>query len=72
VWAIRFPISAEYEAIQLYMQLDESIDEELSRKVLLISPTKSGSTPANFCSSCGIWTRKRRSSARRDTRKWKR
>jgi rubrerythrin len=35
VRAIRFSISAEYEAIQLYMQLAESIDDELSRKVLV-------------------------------------
>ena len=32
--AIRYNIAAEYEAIQLYMQLAESIDDELSRKVL--------------------------------------
>ena len=35
VRAIRFSISAEYEAIQLYMQLAESIDDELSKKVLV-------------------------------------
>jgi rubrerythrin len=32
--AIRFMISAEYEAIQLYMQLAESIDNELAIDVL--------------------------------------
>jgi len=32
--AIRFMIAAEYEAIQLYMQLAESIDNELAREVL--------------------------------------
>ena len=32
--AIRFMIAAEYEAIQLYMQLAESIDDELAAKVL--------------------------------------
>ncbi len=35
VRAIRFMISAEYEAVQLYMQLAESIDDELSRDVLV-------------------------------------
>jgi rubrerythrin len=32
--AIRYSIAAEYEAIQLYMQLAESIDDELSAEVL--------------------------------------
>lgn len=32
--AIRFNISAEYEAIQLYMQLHDSINDKLSKKVL--------------------------------------
>lgn len=32
--AIRFMIAAEYEAIQLYMQLAESTDNELARAVL--------------------------------------
>ncbi|WP_242975768.1 ferritin family protein [Desulfosporosinus sp. FKB] len=32
--AIRFMISAEYEAIQLYMQLAESIDNQLAIEVL--------------------------------------
>ena len=32
--AIRFMISAEYEAIQLYMQLAESTDDELAIEVL--------------------------------------
>ena len=32
--AIRFMISAEYEAIQLYMQLAESTDEKLAIEVL--------------------------------------
>ena len=32
--AIRYFIAAEYEAIQLYMQLAESIDDELAIKVL--------------------------------------
>jgi hypothetical protein len=34
VRAIRFSISAEYEAIQLYTQLAESTEDELSAKVL--------------------------------------
>jgi rubrerythrin len=34
VRAIRFSVSAEYEAIQLYMQLAESTDNELASKVL--------------------------------------
>jgi len=33
--AIRYSISAEYEAIQLYMQLAESTDNELAREVLI-------------------------------------
>lgn len=34
VRAIRFMIAAEYEAVQLYMQLAESIDHKLAREVL--------------------------------------
>jgi rubrerythrin len=34
VRAIRFMISAEYEAIQLYMQLAESTDNKLAQHVL--------------------------------------
>ncbi len=33
--AIRFMISAEYEAVQLYMQLAESIDDKLAKEVLI-------------------------------------
>ncbi|MBN1683292.1 rubrerythrin [Candidatus Bathyarchaeota archaeon] len=33
--AIRFMVAAEYEAIQLYMQLAESTDNELAKKVLI-------------------------------------
>jgi len=32
--AVRYSIAAEYEAIQLYMQLAESTDNELAKKVL--------------------------------------
>ena len=32
--AIRFMVSAEYEAVQLYMQLAESTDDELAVNVL--------------------------------------
>ena len=32
--AIRFMVAAEYEAVQLYMQLAESIDNELATEVL--------------------------------------
>jgi rubrerythrin len=32
--AIRFMIAAEYEAVQLYMQLAESVDDELAIEVL--------------------------------------
>lgn len=32
--AIRFMIAAEYEAIQLYMQLAESTDDKLAQEVL--------------------------------------
>jgi rubrerythrin len=35
VRAIRFMISAEYEAIQLYMQLAESTDNTLAKDVLI-------------------------------------
>ncbi len=34
VRAIRFMIAAEYEAVQLYTQLAESIDDELAKNVL--------------------------------------
>ncbi len=34
VRAIRFMVAAEYEAIQLYMQLAESTDHQLAQKVL--------------------------------------
>jgi len=34
VRAIRFMVAAEYEAIQLYMQLAESTDHKLAREVL--------------------------------------
>ena len=34
VRAIRFMVAAEYEAIQLYMQLAESIDDEVAVEVL--------------------------------------
>jgi len=33
--AIRYSIAAEYEAIQLYMQLAESTDNELAKTVLV-------------------------------------
>jgi len=35
VRAIRFMVSAEYEAIQLYMQLAESTDDKLAKDVLV-------------------------------------
>ena len=35
VRAVRFMVAAEYEAVQLYMQLAESIDDRLSREVLV-------------------------------------
>lgn len=34
VRAIRFNIAAEYEAVQLYVQMAESVDDELTKKVL--------------------------------------
>ena len=34
VRAIRFMVAAEYEAVQLYMQLAESIDDKLAKEVL--------------------------------------
>ncbi len=33
--AIRFMIAAEYEAVQLYMQLAESTDDKLAKEVLI-------------------------------------
>ena len=33
--AVRFMIAAEYEAVQLYMQLAESTDNELAKRVLV-------------------------------------
>ncbi len=33
--AIRYMVAAEYEAVQLYMQLAESIDQPLAKKVLV-------------------------------------
>ncbi len=33
--AIRFMVAAEYEAVQLYMQLAESIDDKLAKEVLV-------------------------------------
>ena len=35
VRAIRFLVAAEYEAVQLYMQLAESTDNKLAREVLV-------------------------------------
>jgi len=35
VRAVRFMVAAEYEAVQLYMQLAESIDNELAKRVLM-------------------------------------
>lgn len=35
VRAIRFMVAAEYEAVQLYMQLAESIDDKLAKEVLV-------------------------------------
>ncbi len=35
VRAIRFLISAEYEAVQLYMQLAESTNDKLAKEVLI-------------------------------------
>jgi len=32
--AIRYMVAAEYEAVQLYMQLAESVDNELAKEVL--------------------------------------
>jgi len=34
VRAVRFMVAAEYEAVQLYMQLAESIDDEIASEVL--------------------------------------
>jgi rubrerythrin len=35
VRAIRFMVAAEYEAIQMYMQLAESIEDEVAKEVLV-------------------------------------
>jgi rubrerythrin len=34
VRAVRFVVAAEYEAVQLYTQLADSVDSELARRVL--------------------------------------
>ena len=33
--AIRFMVTAEYEAVQLYMQLAESTDDKLAKEILI-------------------------------------
>ncbi len=33
--AVRFMVAAEYEAVQLYMQLAESTDDKLAKEVLI-------------------------------------
>jgi len=33
--AVRYMVAAEYEAVQLYMQLAESTDDELAKEVLV-------------------------------------
>lgn len=35
VRAVRFMVAAEYEAVQLYVQLAESIDNDLAKRVLM-------------------------------------
>ena len=35
VRAVRFMVSAEYEAVQMYMQLAESTDDKLAKDVLI-------------------------------------
>ena len=35
VRAMRFMVAAEYEAVQMYMQLAESIDDKLAKEVLV-------------------------------------
>jgi rubrerythrin len=35
VRAVRFMVASEYEAVQLYVQLAESIDNELAKRVLM-------------------------------------
>ena len=35
VRAIRFMVAAEYEAVQMYMQLAESIEDKLAKEVLV-------------------------------------
>lgn len=46
--AIRYSIAAEYEAVQLYMQLADSIDDEPASEVLKDAAEKNGSTQENF------------------------
>jgi rubrerythrin len=47
--AIRFDIAAEYEAVQLYLQLAESTDNKLRSPCCGISQRRSWSTLANSC-----------------------
>lgn len=57
VRAIRFMIAAEYEAIQLYTQLAESIDHKLAQEVLLDISNEERNTRANFSASSRCWPR---------------
>lgn len=47
--AIRFNIASEFEAIQLYEQLAESIDNENAKKILLEVADDEREHVGNFC-----------------------
>ena len=52
VRAIRFMISAEYEAIQLYLQLAESVDNQLAIDVYIASPLHLSSPEMHWSQPC--------------------
>ena len=57
VRAIRFMIAAEYEAIQLYTQLAESIDHKLAQEVLLDISNEEKEHAGEFSASSRCWPR---------------
>lgn len=67
--AIRLMISAEYEAIQLYMRLADSIDHELAKRFLWTLLTKKESMLASFSGFSKSLTRTKQSFTRKDDRK---
>jgi hypothetical protein len=71
VRAIRFMVAAEYEAIQLYMQLAESTDNKLAVEVLKDIADEERVHAGSFCDFCASSPPTRRSSTRKGRRKSK-